>query len=487
MCHSPRLFCLLLLPIISLAVQSTHAGPPNIVIILADDMGYGDVSCNNPDSKIQTPNIDRIAKDGVRFTDGHSGGSSCIPSRYALMTGRFAVRASMSLSKGPLIEAARMTVPSLLRDNGYSTAMVGKWHLGFDPFLQNKKAPADYSQPLQGGPVDRGFDSFFGMHASLDLPPYFYIRDQRPVLPPTNRISANSSVGGPEGWNNIQGEFWREGMIAADTNLDDVTPRFFEEAETVIKTHVKKDSGKPLFLYLALPSPHTPWLPKQEFRGKSGAGMYGDFVLQVDNGVGRILTTLKDAGIDDNTLVLFSSDNGPVWYDKDVEKFAHAAVGKLRGMKFASWEGGHRMPFLVRWPSRIAKGRVCSQTVVFSDVFATFAELLKASDLPAGTAEDSVSFLPWLVNPDKLASVRTPIIHDGATIRDGDWKLILPKQRRRSKQKTPSKKQANKPKKAQVTAELYNLKTDLSERTNLIERHPKIAARLKQQLAAFGK
>jgi arylsulfatase A-like enzyme len=269
----------------------------------------------------------------------------------------------------------------------------------------------------------------------------------------------------------LWGTFWREGKIAPDLQFDEVTPRFFQEAETVIKSHTSKDTGKPLFLYLALPSPHTPWLPLEEFRGKSGAGMYGDFVLQVDAGVGRILDALKAAGIDEDTLVLFSSDNGPVWYDKDVEKFGHDAVGGLRGMKFSSWEGGHRMPFLVRWPRRVKKGRVCEQTVVFSDVLATFAELVGLETIPDGMAEDSVSFLGNLLYRDMPCMSRQPIIHNQFTIRDGDWKLILPKQRRKAK--------------ANATAELYNLKTDLAEKTNLISKHSEIAERLKLQLSSF--
>ncbi len=457
---------------VNAAELSTTGSRPNIVVILADDMGYGDVSCNNPNSRIQTPNIDQLAKEGLRFTDAHSGGSSCIPSRYALMTGRFAVHKPMSLSKGPLIEEGRMTVPSLLRDHGYATAMVGKWHLGFDPYLQNKNVPADYSEQLRGGPVDRGFNSFFGMHASLDLPPYFYIRDRRPVNAPTDNISASSSVDGPEGWNKIQGAFWREGKIAPDLQLDQVTPRFFEEAENIIKSHASNNSDKPLFLYLALPSPHTPWLPLEQFRDKSGAGMYGDFVLQVDAGVGRILSALKAAGIDEDTLVLFSSDNGPVWYDKDVEKFGHDAVGGLRGMKFSSWEGGHRMPFLCRWPRRVEQSHVCEQTVVFSDVFATFAELVGLKTIPDGMAEDSISFLAHLLDGEKPSTKRQPIIHNGFTIRHGDWKLILPKQRNKAK-KT-------------ATAELYNLRNDVSEENNLITEHPEIAERLKKQLLSLG-
>lgn len=462
------LLCVVLPPTVTLADQSDV---PNIIVILADDMGYGDVSCNNPDSGIQTPNIDRLATEGIRFTDAHSGGSSCIPSRYALMTGRFAVRASMSLSNGPLIEKGRVTVPSLLRDRGYSTAMVGKWHLGFTPFLQNKQRPADYSESLRGGPVDCGFESFFGMHASLDLPPYFYIRDRQPVAPPTEDIAANSSVEGPEGWNNIQGAFWRAGKIAPGLQLDQVTPRFFDEAERIIQSHSENKTDKPLFLYLALPSPHTPWLPLKQFQGKSGAGMYGDFVLQVDSGIGRILDVLNATGIDEDTLVLFSSDNGPVWYEKDIERFGHDAVGGLRGMKFSSWEGGHRMPFLARWPRRIAKKHACEQTIVFSDVLATLAEVVGSKTILAGMAEDSVSFLPYLLDPGKAPMARSPIIHNRLTIRDGDWKLILPKQRRKPQETS--------------TAALYNLKTDLPERENLISKHPEIADRLKAQLSSF--
>lgn len=462
---------LILVPGVALADSVETAARPNVVVILADDMGYGDCTANNRDSKISTPNIDRLANEGIRFTDAHSGGSSCIPSRYALMTGRFAARQSMALSNGPLIEKERMTVASLLRQHGYATAMVGKWHLGFDPFLQNKKAPADYSKLLRGGPVDHGFDAFFGMHASLDLPPYFYIRDRRPVAPPTDDVAASSSVGGPEEWNNIQGAFWREGKIAPGLKLDEVTPRFFDEAIKVIKKHKSGNEDKPLFLYLALPSPHTPWIPVEKFRGKSGAGMYGDFVLQVDSGIGRVLDSLKAAGIDQDTLVLFSSDNGPVWYDKDVEKFGHDAVGGLRGMKFASWEGGHRMPFLVRWPRRIAQGGVCEQTIVFSDLFATLAELIQSKEQSEGTAEDSVSFLPWLLETGKPTRERPPIIHSRSTIRDGDWKLILPKQRRKSK--------------GEAVAELYNLRTDLAEQTNFILKHPEIAERLRQELLSF--
>lgn len=444
---------------------------PNVIMILADDMGYGDVSCNNPQSKIKTPRIDSIAERGIRFTDAHSGGSSCIPSRYALMTGRYAVRKPMSLAKGPLIEAQQTTVASMLKAQGYATAMVGKWHLGFDPFLQDQKNPADYSKPLTGGPVDCGFDSFFGMHASLDLPPYFYIRDRRPVMPPTGDTAANDSINGPEGWNNIQGAFWRKGKIAPDLKFDQVTPRFFAEATKVISSHDNQNGKRPLFLYLALPSPHTPWLPAKKFQGQSGAGMYGDFVLQVDEGVGQVLDAVNKAAIEDNTLVIFSSDNGPVWYDKDREKFGHDAVGGLRGMKFSSWEGGHRMPFLVRWPRLIKQPRTCEQTIVFSDVLATLAQAAGNASVPAGMAEDSVSFFPHLAE-DLPPAKRPPVIHNNSAIRDGNWKLILPKGKR-SRRGEPN------------TVQLYNVRNDIGEKTNLISQNADKAEALKQKLQSF--
>ncbi|NIL96537.1 MAG: sulfatase-like hydrolase/transferase, partial [Planctomycetales bacterium] len=314
---------------------------PHIVLILADDMGYGDMGAYNPHSKIPTPHLDRLAADGIRFTDAHAGGSICIPSRYALLTGRFAVRGKMNPRRNTVIEQGTRTVADQLKDHGYRTAMVGKWHLGFEgpPGSQDL---FDYAAPLRGGPLDRGFDSFFGMHASLDIPPYFYIRGRSAVTPPTETIEAHHSMGGEDDWNQIQGAFWRKGQIAPDLKLADVTPRFADEALEVIRSHGHQEN--PLFLYLALPSPHTPWLPTQAFQGQSGAGMYGDFMMQVDATVGQILAALDEAQMAENTLVIFTSDNGPVWYDKDVARFGHRSAGDLRGMKASSYEGGHRMP-----------------------------------------------------------------------------------------------------------------------------------------------
>ena len=433
------------------------AAPPNVVFILADDLGYGDLRAYNPASKIPTPHLDRLAADGLVFTDAHSGGSTCVPSRHALITGRFAARRGrLNWRSGPVIARGQLTFASVLREQGYRTAMVGKWHQGF-----TMKAPGvfDYERPLSGGPVDCGFDSFFGMHASLDIPPYFYIKNRTPVMPPTEKVKDNSSVGGKENWNNIQGAFWRAGDVAPDFKHTEVTPRFANEAVKVIQSHNGK---KPLFLYLALPSPHTPWLPTKKFIGKSGAGMYGDFVMQVDHVVGQVLSSLKQAGMSDNTLVIFSSDNGPVWYDKDTERFGHRSVGPLRGIKASVWEGGHRIPFIARWPDRIPAGKTSSHTIAFADVLATLADAAGRPKLPQDAVVDSVSFLPVLLHPDHKHKARPPILHADKVIRDGDWKLI----------NTKGGRGFGADRKTQYGIELYNLKNDLSEKNNLADQMP---------------
>ena len=448
---------------------------PNIVLILADDLGYGDLKAYNPESKILTPNLDELANKGLIFTDAHAGGSTCKPSRYSLLTGRFtARREKLNDRAGPIIEEGRDTIASMLRTHGYRTAMVGKWHQGFDQKSRKEGAAIDgfafdYERPLTGGPVDRGFDSFFGMHASLDIPPYFYIRNRAPVMAPTEAVDKSTSLGGREDWNRIQGAFWRAGNLAPDFKHIEVTPRFATEANKVIETHQGK---KPLFLYLALPSPHTPWLPTQEFVGKSGAGMYGDFTMLVDSVVGQIVSSLDKAGLSENTLILFSSDNGPVWYDKDTLRFGHRATGPLRGAKGSVWEGGHRMPFIAKWPAKIKPGKESDHLISFADIYATFAELTGQETLPSGVAEDSVSFVPALLHPNAKHKTRPPILHGSKVIRDGDWKLIATKGSRgftvdRSKK---------------FGLELYKLSADLSETNNLIEQMPKKADELRKKM-----
>lgn len=461
--------------ILLFAISSRAAEKPNIVFILADDMGYGDLKAFNPESRIPTPHLDELARSGICLTDAHSGGSTCKPSRYALLTGRFAARKNNFNDNFPIIAEDRATVASMLRNNGYRTAMVGKWHLGFDRKAKrsqdgSKRLDFDYSLPLTGGPADRGFDFFFGMHASLDIQPYFYIRNRGATKPASNTVEASTSVGGKEGWNRIQGAFWRAGKIAPDFKFEEVTPRFADEACGVIESH---DKNKPLFLYLALPSPHTPWLPAKKFLGKSGVGMYGDFVMTVDGIVGQVLASLNKVGMSQNTLVMFSSDNGPVWYQKDVEKFGHRSVGPLRGIKGSAWEGGHRVPFIARWPDQIPAGSRNDRTIAFADIFATAAEAAGQKTIGKGAGEDSVSFLPTLLFPDQKQEPRTPILHAGQVIRDGDWKLINTKGSRgfgADRSKTYS-------------IALYNLKDDLSEQNNLASAMPEKVERLRKKLS----
>lgn len=470
----PRFLLLALASLLAIAAPTSQAAKPNIIVILVDDMGYGDPACYNPESKIPTPNINRIAAEGMRFTDAHAPGPLCHMSRYGLMTGRFPFRTNVNVwPKQPLIEEGQMTVASLLTEAGYQTAMVGKWHCGF---LEN-----GYENPLPGGPADRGFQSFFGIRASTDIPPYFYIRDRMAVSPPTDHIDANNS----EGWTPIQGAFWREGGIAPDLELKDVLPRFTDEAITVIETHAKgKKAEQPLMLYLAYPAPHTPWLPSPEFSGKSGAGMYGDFLMMVDAQIGRVLATLEEQKMGDDTLIVFTSDNGPVWYPEDTKRFGHDSVGGLRGMKADAWEAGHRMPFLVRWPGTVKPSSVTDQTVCFTDLLATFADIVK-TELPAEAGPDSFSLLPVLAGtqPEGKA-IRAPIVMKSGggamMIRSGNWKLI--DQLGSSGFSEPKKV---KPGPGDPKGQLYDLAADPAETTNLYLQSPEIVTRLTTEMATI--
>ena len=456
----------------AIAACTTSDELPNIVIILVDDMGYGDPGCYNSASKIPTPNIDQLASDGMRFTDAHAAGALCHPSRYGLMTGQYPFRTEVSAwRKKPVIEENQVTTPSLLKSKGYHTAMVGKWHLGFQ---EN-----GYENPLPGGPVDRGFDSYFGIRASTDIPPYFYIRDDQAVDPPTDHIDAESS----EGWSPIQGSFWRAGGIAPGLELKDVLPRFTREAIEVIRDHIGNDdhNDKPLMLYVAYPAPHTPWLPSQEFEGKSGAGMYGDFLMMVDAQIGMVLDALDEAGMSENTLLVFSSDNGPVWYDIDTKRLGHDSSGGLRGMKADAWEAGHRMPFIVRWPGKVKKGSVSDQTICFTDLLATCAAVTNVN-LPEGAGPDSYSFLPVLKGeqPDEQPIRPSIVMQSGSgsmLIRSGEWKLI-----NQLGSGGFSEPRRIEPGPGDPEGQLYNLADDPGETNNVYSENPEIVARLLKEM-----
>ena len=459
---------ILIIAIAACTTEPEQETLPHVVVILVDDMGYGDLSSYNPDSKISTPNIDQLANEGMRFTDAHAAGSLCHPSRYGLLTGTYPFRTDVSVwRQQPTIEENQLTIASMLKSRGYHTAMVGKWHLGF--------LEQGYDKPLRGGPVDRGFDSFFGIRASTDIPPYFYIRDSMAVAPPTDSIAANYS----EGWSPIQGAFWRAGGIAPGLELKDVLPRFTEEAVQVIQKHSGQDQQEPLMLYLAYPAPHTPWLPTPEFEGKSGAGMYGDFTMMVDANMGRVIDALKEAGMYENTFLVFSSDNGPVWYDNDVEEFGHDSAGDLKGMKGDAWEAGHRMPFIVRWPGKIAEGSLSNQLIGFTDMLATLAELT-GEMLPEEKYEDSYSFLPVLQG-NETEHQRPPLVNESASgaksIRSGDWKLI--EWRGSGGFSDPRRIE---PGPGEPEGQLYNMANDPGETNNLYLEEPEIVNRLKNEM-----
>jgi arylsulfatase A len=478
--------------------ESKYPVYPHIVIIFVDDMGYGDVGVYNEESKIPTPNIDGLAHEGIRFMDAHAPGAVCHPSRYGLLTGRYPFRTDTSVwPNEPVIEEGRMTIASLLKSQGYWTAMFGKWHLGFDeshttdPAISGESQAGnntraayrqyDPKQPLKGGPHDHGFDSFFGIRASTDIPPYFYIRDDQIVSPPTDKVDDNFSGGI---WTDIQGAFWREGGIAPGMELIDVLPRLTDESIKVIKEHRSEKQGQPLFLYVSYPAPHTPWLPTEEFEGTSDAGMYGDFMAMVDAEIGKILSAIEQTNMSEETLVIFTSDNGPVWYEKDIQRFGHDSSGGLRGIKGDAHEGGHRMPFIVRWPGVVEAGSVSNQTISFTDLMATFADLA-GTELPEDAGEDSFSFLPVLKGELPEESViRPPVVSTSSrglrAIQDGTWKLI--EGLGSGGFTTPA---YIKPGPGDPEGQLYNLETDLAETNNLWHEHPEVVDRLQSILDEY--
>lgn len=444
---------------------------PNIVFILADDMGYGDCAAYNPESKIPTPHIDQLAREGLRFTDAHSASGTCTPSRYGLLTGIAPAHTGVKntlLAKGkPIIAEDEATIATLLRDQGYMTAMIGKWHLGFDMDMSGRRKAFDFAKPLTGGPLDRGFDTFFGIHSSAGAAPYFYIQGRRPVAKPTQPIQ--------ESRKGVDRRLdWANGDAAPGYKLEEVAPRLCGEAVRVINGYATSKEEKPLFLYYALSSPHSPWLPTKDFQGKSQAGLYGDFIVQLDAEVGRVHKALKEAGLDENTLLIFASDNGAMWKEEDIEMHDHRAMGALRGHKAEGYEGGHRVPFIAKWPTKIPASSVTKTTINFTDVFATLAQLLEVDTEEAypGPTRDSYSFLASLSSPEKRLP-RPPMVNMPDCIRIGDWKLIYPR-----RGQGPSAK-------GSTDFELYDLARDLSEETDQAAKKPDQVKQLFKEYQAF--
>ena len=483
--------------LLSFLASALHADKPNVVLILADDMGYGDVRALNPKSKIPTPHLDKLAAEGATFRDAHTPSSVCTPTRYALLAGRYCWRTRLKsgVLNGygtPLIAPDRQLISGFMKRQGYHTGIVGKWHLGLGfqekPDAKPKPRPTgrrsrrrdgsglDFTKPVSNGPHTLGFDYSFIIPASLDFPPYVYIRNGILTSQPT---LSQEAIGFPS--------YLRKGERSPDLTPVDCLDDLLSEAIGFVKSRSK--TKKPFFLYFPLTAPHKPVLPHPRFVGKTKLGPYGDFVMQVDSTVGGLVTSIDRLGIKENTIVIYTSDNGSFMYrlndksqpdhiaDEAVQKFYphnHSANGPWRGTKADIWEAGHRVPFFVRWPARVKGGLKIDRPICLTDIFMTLADVLGAKR-PDGAAPDSTSFLP-LLNEKPARYSRPPVIHHSSggmfAIRSGDWKLVLGNGSGGREQ--PRGKKFEKP------YHLFNLKNDPGETNNLIEQEASIARELEK-------
>jgi arylsulfatase A-like enzyme len=458
------------------------ATKPNIVYIYCDDLGYGDVQCLNPHGKIPTPHMDRVAAGGMTFTDAHSSSAVCTPSRYSVLTGRYNWRSRMKRGvlngySPRLIEANRVTVAAFLKQQGYATACLGKWHLGMN-WAQNDGRPPgssgnrnriDYTQPIEGGPTAVGFDYFYGISASLDMPPFVFIENDRVTEIPS-----------------VEKEWIRKGPAGPEFEAMDVLPVLTEKAvDYIARRAADAKRGNPFFLYLPLASPHTPILPTREWQGKSGLNAYADFVMQTDATVGAVLDVLDRQGLTDNTLVILTSDNGcsPQADYPALLARGHDPSYNFRGWKSDIFEGGHRIPFLVRWPARVKPGTCSDQLVCQVDFFATCADIL-GMKLPDTMAEDSVSILPALLGRARKP-LREAVVHSsifGAfSIRQGQWKLELCPDSGGWSEPTPGSPEAQ----ALPPVQLYDLSQDIGETNNVQAANPKVVVRQTRLLEKY--
>lgn len=484
--------------------HATAQSHPNIIFILADDKGFGDVACQNPESKIPTPNLDRLASQGIRFTDAHSPSAVCTPTRYSILTGRYCWRSRLKRSvlwpwDEPLIEPDRLTVGRMLQEAGYSTACIGKWHLGWEwqtkdgskitdqftigEYSRTDRAKMnnniDFTKPIKRGPTEYGFDYYFGDDVP-NFPPYTFIENDTVMRIPMVE-KPDDMFGDP-------------GPMAEGWELDQVMPTITQKAVDYIKSKpgsnlFGKKENAPFFLYFTLTAPHTPIAPDKQFHGKSEAGAYGDFVHQVDWTVGQVMQALDESGQAENTLIIFTSDNGSPARDgsnmqgktRSVLQYGHNPSHIYRGIKADIWEGGHRVPFIARWQNKIKPGAVSDETVCLVDFMATCAELI-AAQLPNDAGEDSYNLLPALLREDYSSPIREATVHHSINgtfaIRQGQWKLILGK---------GSGGWSGRGDKDDPPMQLYNLKNDPSEQKNLYHQHPDIVERLERLLVRYQK
>jgi arylsulfatase A len=466
---------------------------PNIVYVLCDDLGYGDLKCLNPEGKIATPNFDRVAAEGMVFTDAHSGSAVCTPTRYGILTGRYSWRSR--LQKGVLgglsphlIDPGRVTVASLLKAKGYATGCVGKWHLGMDWAVKDgeyrpedviEKGPegwkVDWTKPAANGPLATGFDYYFGISASLDMVPYTFIENDRVAAIPTVDKSFPMMLGRPGGAT-------RAGPGTPEFEATAVLPALAKKAVEYVE---RQQPGKPFFLYLPLNSPHTPIAPTPEWLGKSGLNPYADFVMQTDDAIGQVLAALERKGLARDTLVILTSDNGCSPQAKFDELLAkgHNPSGPFRGHKADIFDGGHRVPFLARWPAQVKPGTKSDQLTGLMDLLATAAELVGAT-LPVGAGEDSVSIVPALLGTAK-GPLREALVHHSINgsfaIRQGPWKLELCADSGGWSQPRPGTPAAKK----LPPTQLYNLANDIGEKENVWEQNKGTAERLEKLLGKY--
>ncbi|MBI5835330.1 MAG: arylsulfatase [Armatimonadetes bacterium] len=456
----------------TLGGRRAEAAPrrPNVVYLLADDLGYGDVRCLNPNGQIPTPNMDRLAREGLTFTDCHSGSAVCTPSRYGLLTGRYAWRTRLQngvLGGGSrsLIAPRRLTVAAMLKAQGYRTACFGKWHLGLDwvrkPGAKGEEPDTiDYTQPFANGPTQLGFDEYYGIAASLDMPPYTWLEGDRVTVQPT-----------------ATKKWIRQGPAAPDFEAVDVLPGITQRAVSFLEARAKEPE-QPFFLYLPLNSPHTPIEPTKAWRGKSKLNPYADFVMQTDDTLGQVTAALDRLGLADNTIVVFTSDNGcspQADYPTLLAK-GHNPSYHFRGTKADIWDGGHRIPFLLRWPAQVKAGTTTDQLTCLVDLTATMADLLSIK-LPDDAAEDSHSLRP-LLDGRADQPVRESVVHHSINgsfaIRAGQWKLeFCPGSGGWSDPKPGSPAEKGLP-----PIQLYDMTADVGERRNLQAEQPEVVARL---------
>lgn len=486
----------------------TVEGPnkPNILFILADDLGYGDLSCYNSEAKIATPNLHRLAREGMRFTDAHSPSTVCTPSRYSLLTGRMAFRIPFkSVFEGVggpcLIKEDQLTLPQMLRNQGYTTAMMGKWHVGLS-FFDKGGQPitkggvegvkmVDYSRAIPDAPIHRGFDTFFGT-ASCPATDYLYayIDGDRIPVPPTGMLDKSKLP------KHAYSDDNRAGMIAPDYDLEEVDMVFLKKSQEFLERHARNSPKKPFFLLHSMNAIHLPSFASKGFQGSTKFGPHGDFMNEMDHIVGELMKTLKRLGMADNTIVMFSSDNGPETTSVvDMRAtYGHDGARPWRGVKRDNWEGGHRVPLIVRWPGKTPTRSTSNQTVCLTDVLATCAAIT-GFKLPENSAQDSANILPVLLGKQGVKPIRAYTLHQtislALAIRKGPWKYLDHRGSGGNNYNGADLKPfALADTAPDAPGQLYHLETDPGEKVNLYFKHPEIVRELKgllEQSKASGR